>query len=261
MNVYEGLGLQDEYDVINSYYGIEDTDYSNKEEYKKLLYREFDKYLSKNSNFSRNMFRVALELFLFYLDIMEKNPNEFVEVFNEYEYRLIKSNQEIAFQSISLNKNLDSYSDIVDKTNIMNICMKRYQDMVENSSRHLTLFMKIFNIKSPTFTKKDMNNTLSNKMKQLQEYEEFEGVLRLINRGLRNKIGHFDLFYDFKDKVFRDHKRNIIYTYSEFHEYNLNIAAFELGFQASIPFIALLSWNEIEFLQEYIYKIRKYVGV
>lgn len=41
MKVYEGLGLQDEYDVINSYYGIEDIDYSNREEYKKFLYRKF----------------------------------------------------------------------------------------------------------------------------------------------------------------------------------------------------------------------------
>lgn len=262
MKIYEGLGLQEEYDIINSYYEIEEIDYNDRENYKELLYKYFDKCVSIDSKMQRNMFRVSLELFLFYINIMEYDPNKFIDILNEYEYTLIKSNQEIAFQSISLTKNLDFPSkDIVDKNNIMNICMKRYQDMVENSSRHLTLFMKIFNIKSQTFTNKDMDNTLYNKIKRMQEYKEFENILTLINRGLRNKIGHFDLFYDFKDSVFKDHRGNIIYTYSEFYEDNLSIAAFEFGFQASIPFIVLISWNEIEFLQEYIDKIRKYVGI
>lgn len=262
MKIYEGLGLQEEYNIINSYYGIEEIDYNNREEYKKLLYKNFNECVSRDSKMQKNMFRVSLELFLFYLDVMENNPDKFMEVLNEYEYTLIKSNQEISFQSISLNKNLDLPSkDIVDKNNIMNICMKRYQDMVENSSRHLTLFMKMFNVKSQTFTNEDMHNTLYNKIKKMQEYKEFESILKLINRGLRNKIGHFDLFYDFKDNVFKDHRGNVIYTYSEFQEDNLNIAAFEFGFQASIPFIVLISWNEIEFLQEYINKIRKYVGI
>ncbi|MBN1057867.1 hypothetical protein FC764_08205 [Clostridium botulinum] len=261
MKIYEGLGLQEEYDVINSYYEIEDVDYNDKEAYKKFLMKEFDESITKDSKMLKNMFRVSLELFLFYLDKMEHNPNKLIEVINNLEYRLVKGNQEISFQSMALNKKLDSCDDIVDKNNIMNTCMKRYQDMVENASKNLSLFMEISNIKETTYTNKDMKNTLNNKIKKLQEYEDIHWILSLINRGLRNKIGHFDVFYDFKDKVFKDYNKNIICTYSEFHEDNLNIAAFEYGFMATLPLIALLSWNEVEFLEEYISKIRKYVGI
>lgn len=261
MKIYEDLGLQEEYDVINSYYGIEEIDYSNKEAYKAFLIKEFDESIMRDSKMLRKMFRVSLELFIFYLDKMEDNPNKFVEVINNSEYRLVKSNQEISFQSIALNKKLDSCNDIVDKNNIMNTCMKRYQDMVENASKDLSLFMKISNIKKTTYTDKDKKNTLNNKIKKLQEYEDIQWILSLINRGLRNKIGHFDAFYDYKERVFRDYERNIICTHAEFDEYNLNIAAFEYGFQASLPFIVLLSWNEVEFLQDYISKMREYVGI
>ncbi len=124
MKIYEGLGLQEEYDVINSYYGIEEIDCSDKEAYKKLLIKEFDESIIKDSKMLKNMFRVSLELFLFYLDKMEHNPNKFIEVINNSEYRLVKGNQEINFQSMALNKKLDSCDDIVDKNNIMNTCMK-----------------------------------------------------------------------------------------------------------------------------------------
>ncbi|MGL4731776.1 MAG: hypothetical protein ACRCW0_09355 [Clostridium sp.] len=261
MEIYEGLGLQEEYDAINSYYGLEEIDYSDKEAYKKLLIKEFDENIMRGSKMLKNMFRVTLELFLFYLDKMEDNPNKFIEVINNSEYRLLKSNQEISFQSIALNKKLDSCNDIVDKNNIMNACMKRYQDMVENASKDLSLFMEISNIKKTTYTNKDMKNTLNNKIKNLQKHEDIHWGLSLINRRLRNKIGHFDVFYDYKDKVFRDYERNIICTQAEFNEYNLNIASFQYGFQATIPLIALLSWNEVKFLQDYINRIREYVGI
>lgn len=261
MGIYEGLGLQEQYDVINSYYGIEEIDYSNKENYKNLLIKEFNESTTRDSKMLRDVYRVSLELFLFYLDKMEYNPNKFIEVINKSEYRILKGNQEITFQTMALNKNIDSCNDIVDKNNIINICMKRYQDMVENVSNHLSLFMEISNIKKTTFTNKDMKNTLNNKIKNLQEYEEFQWILSLINRGLRNKIGHFNAFYDYKERVFRDDKRNIIYTYDEFQECNLNIGAFEYGFQSSLSLIVLLSWNEVEFLQDYILKIREYIGI
>ncbi len=38
MKIYEGLGLQEEYDIINSYYEIEEIDYNDRENYRKLLY-------------------------------------------------------------------------------------------------------------------------------------------------------------------------------------------------------------------------------
>ncbi|GAE02334.1 hypothetical protein CBO05C_2024 [Clostridium botulinum B str. Osaka05] len=261
MKIYEGLGLQEEYNIINTYYDIKEIDYNNNEEYKKLLMQQLDGCISKESYMLKTTLRVSLELFLFYLEQMDDDSNKFIEVINNSDYRIVKGNQEIVFQNISLNKSLNSPNDMVDKNNIMNSCMKRYQDLIENASKHLSLFMEMINVKSKTFNDRDLKNTLYKKMNKLEKYESLQWALTLINRGLRNKIGHFDAFYDFKNCVFRDDKKNIICTYSEFHQDNLNIGAFEYGFNASFEYLVLLSMNEFEFLEEYISKVREYIGV
>lgn len=261
MGIFEELGLQDEYDIINNYYDVDEIDYNNHKEFKNLLTQQLNECVSKESAMLKNMTRVSLELFLFYLEEMETNPNKFIEVINKSDYRIVKSNQEIVFQSISLNKNLDSCNDIIDKNNIMNSCMKRYQDLVENASKHLRLFMEMINVKSKTFTEKDINGTLYNKMNKLENYEKLKWVLKLINRGLRNKIGHFDAFYDFKRRIFRDDKKNVICSYLEFHQDNLNIAAFEYGFNNSFLYLNLLCMKEYKFIEEYMCKVQDYIGI
>lgn len=261
MSVYEGLGLQNEYDIINDYYDIDEIDYSNNEEFKNKLTQQLNECVSNESDMLKNMMRVSLELFLFYLDEMGSNPNKFIDVINKSDYRIIKGNQEIIFQNISLNRKIDSCADMIDKNNIMNSCMKRYQDLVENASKHLSLFMEMINVKSKTFKKEDINDTLYNKTNKLQSHEKLKWVLKLINRGLRNKIGHFDAFYDFEKCVFRDDKKSIICTYSQFHQDNLNIGAFEYGFNASFQYLHLLYMKEYEFIQEYMYKVQDYIGV
>ena len=261
MGVFEEIGLQDEYDIINNYYNIDEIDYSSHIQFKELLLQQLRECISNESIMLKNMMRVSLELFLFYLDKMEGNPNKFIEVINKSDYTILKCNQEIIFQSISLNKNLESCDDMIDKNNIMNFCMKRYQDLVENASKHLSLFMEMINVKSNTFNQKDINGTLHNKINKLQSYKRLEWILKLINRGLRNKIGHFNAFYNFKKCVFRDDKKKVICTYSQFHQDNLNIAAFEYGFNNSLLYLILLYMKEDNFIQEYICKVQEYIGI
>jgi|GEM_PF-5620416 len=174
MGIFEELGLQDEYEIINNYYDVDEIDYNNHKEFKNLLTQQLNECASKESAMLKNMMRVSLELFLFYLEEMETNRNKFIEVINKSDYKIVKSNQEIVFQSISLNKNLDSCNDIIDKNNIMNSCMKRYQDLVENASKHLSLFMEMINIKSKAFTEKDIKGTLYNKINKLENYEKLK---------------------------------------------------------------------------------------
>lgn len=261
MSIYKDLGLQDEYGIINKYYDIEEIDYNNHEEFKNLLNEQFNECISKKSIMIENMMRASLELFSFYLEQMESDPDKFIDIINKSDYRIVKGNQEIVFQSIALNKNLDSCEDIIDKNNIMNSCMKRYQDLVENASKHLSLFMKMINVNSIIFNNKDINDTLYRKISKLQNYKKLHWVLQLINRGLRNKIGHFDAFYDFNDCVFRDDKKNEICTLSEFSQYNLNIGAFEYGFNMSFVYLQLLCMKEYEFLEAYIYKVQVFIGI
>ena len=263
MGVYDKLGLQREYDLINKYYGTEEYNYLNdKERYKKDLMDRLKEFIKNDSDMTYNMLKITNELVNFFLDNINESPNklvELIEIINKNEFLLMKTNQEIQLQSITLNRRLENFKDEIDKNDIINICKKRYLDIVESVNKKINILMDISNINKKQYSEKDKNSTLYEKLNRLKKMNELPFLRNSINRFIRNKIGHFDFYFDDITKMFIDSKNNKVCTMDEFVKYNKEIAGIEYGFFNSLNVIILLSISEIDFAIEYMRKIEEYL--
>lgn len=260
MGIYDKLGLQREYDLINKYYGIEEYNYLNdKERYKKDLMDGLKEFIEKDTYMTYNVLKTTSELVSFFLENMKENPDKLVEIINKNEFLLMKTNQEIQLQSITLNRKLENFKDDIDKNDIINICKKRYLDIVESVNKKIDILMDISNINEKKYSEQDKRSTLCEKLNKLKKMNELPFLRNSINRFIRNKIGHFDFYFDNSTKMFIDSKNNKVCTMDEFVKYNKEIAGIEYGFFNSLNVINLLSMNEINFAIEYMQEIEKYL--
>ncbi len=256
MGFYEGIGLQQEYDIINKHLGVEEIDpYKDTKKYKKFLMEQLDESIEKQSNMSKNMLKVSLEIYEFFLNRMQSNPNKLMEIINSHEYQLIKTNQEIQFRRIQTDRKAERCNDYLDKVELINSVTKEFQDLTESVSKKLSILIEIANIEKNFFDKKDIKKaTLYEKIIGLKKFKELDFSLNLINRKIRNKIGHFEMFFDVNTRIFKDSNGKLICSYEEFKKYMLSIGAFEMGFMQSLNYLALISLKEYDFLKEYIEK-------
>lgn len=260
MGIYDKLGLQREYDLINKHYGNEEYDYLNdKERYKKDLMDGLKEFIKNDTDMTYNMLKITRELVNFFLDNMEEKPNELIEIINDNEFLLMKSNQEIQMQSIALSRKLENFKDDIDKEDIINICKKRYLDIVESVNKKINILMDISNIGKKKYSEQDKKSTLYEKLNKLEKMNELQILRNYINRFIRNKIGHFDFYFDNESKNFIDGKKNIVCTMEEFVKYNKEVAAIEYGFFTALNVINLISIQETACAVEYMREIEEYL--
>ncbi len=116
--------------------------------------------------------------------------------------------------------------------------------------------MKLINVKKKVYSKKDYNCKLVDKINKLAGKSEYlDELLKLTNRKLRNKIGHGDIYYDFKECVFKTNTQKTICNYKDFEESTFDSFAFESGLSLSFQMFNLMCLNEIETLEKYVQRI------
>lgn len=263
MGIYDSIGMQKEYNIINEHLGVKEINpFEDKDAFKNSISLGLDNCIEKDTKMSYLVLKVTSELVYFYLDVISSEGVEFDDVWNIFldnQYQLLKSNKEIIFQSISLDRKIENFKDEIDKEDIITSCKKRYQDLVESSGEKISLLMKISNVAEVKYTFNDINGRIFDKINALKRESELPFIRESINRFIRNKIGHFDFCYDNVNNCFKGINGNFICSLKDFIEYNIDIAAIEYGFFNSINILTLLIIQEVEFAKEYMEKIEQYL--
>lgn len=260
MGIYEEIGLQKEFNLINK--ELEREEYNpleNKEKYKKELMDGLIDCIKRDTKMSYNLLKIANEVVNFFINHGEEKPDDLVKIINDNTYLICKTFQEIQMQSIILNRKLDNYKDQFDKIDIINSVQKRYQDLVESVSKKVSILMQIYNLSEYKFSNRDIKDTLNNKIKKLEMTGELPFLTKHINRFVRNKISHFDCYFNYENNEFLDSDKKFVCSMEEFKEYNIEVAAIEYGFMIATNVIALLGIKEIEAAEEYFRLIEAYV--
>lgn len=260
MGIYEEIGLQKEFDLINQEMDQEEFNpLEDKYKYKRKLINELKESIRKDTKMSYNQLKIASEVVIFFINHGKQTPDKLVKIINDNTYLLCKTFQEIQMQNIILNRKLDNCKDIFDKMDIINSAQKRYQDLVESVSKKVSILMQIYNLSEYKFINRDIKDTLNNKIKKLEMTGELPFLTKNINRFVRNKISHFDCYFNYENNEFLDSDKKIVCSMEEFKSYNNEAAAIECGFMIATNVIALLGIKEIEVAEEYFNLIVAYL--
>ncbi|MBY6842888.1 hypothetical protein [Clostridium botulinum] len=259
-NVYKKFGLQEEFNEINKYYNIDtNLDLNDSENLKNIAITSIEGHLNRGSILSNKILKAALNFTLFFSDLInECEVEEFTKVLNNDEdvFKILKGFTDRVSEGQALNKSTENCVSLLEKKHTINICLKLFQDLTSCISDYLTYIMKLINVRSVIYSKKDYNSRLVDKINKLTGKNEYlDKLLELTNRKLRNKIGHGDIYYDFKECVFRTNTQRTICSYKDFEESIFNSFAFENGLMLSYQMLNLLYLNEIETLKKYAQRI------